>query len=339
MAASSVVLVGNDKGGTVSVLDVEGDRFRLLADNAVGIGCSTFAVDSGRDLVFVSVREPDPAIVALRLDRGNGELTEVSRRAVDNPLAYLALTGDVLLGASYHGGWGGTWLVSEDGVVGEQVSRFANRNLHSGITSPDGRHAYFASLGDDLIAQFALGADGVLTPLTPPTVPCPPGSGPRHLVVSPDGRNVYLLTEFTAHAIRFDRASDGTLSQAESVPAFDPGAGLGVSAYGRKPRDEHLIWGADLALADGGRRLVCSERTASTVAAILLDEHGRLTDGVVISPTEEQPRGLAVSPDGTRLIVVGELSGQASLYRIESGALVLLDRVATGVGPNWVRYA
>lgn len=333
-----MVLVGNDKGGTISVLDVEGDRFRLLADNAVGVGCSTFAVDAGRDLVFVTVREPEPAIVALRLDRTAGTLTEISRRVVDNPLAYLALAGNVLLGASYHGGWGGTWVVGDDGRIGERVSRFANRNLHSGVASPDGRHAYFASLGDDLIAQFALGADGTLTPLTPANVPCPAGSGPRHLVVAPDGRSVYLLTEFTARAIRFDRASDGALTEVESVPAFDPDAGLGVSAYGRKPRDEHLIWGADLALADGGRRLVCSERTASTVAAILLDAHGRLTDGVVLSPTEEQPRGLTVSPDGSRLVVVGELSGQASLYRIEAGALALLDRIATGTGPNWVRY-
>lgn len=337
MTSQHLVLVGNDKGGDLSAFRLVDDELQLLANTAVGLGCNTFAVDAERSLVYVAVKEPQPAVATLRLDRATGAMVEVSRRSVDDPLAYLALTGDVLIGASYHGGWGASWPVAE-GVVGEVASRLAYRNLHAAVADPQGRNAYFASLGDDLIAQFSIAADGQLTELTEATVACTPGSGPRHLVVSADGRSVYLLTEFTGEAIRFDRAGDGALTQAESAPAHDTDSGLGTSAYGRDPRADHLIWGADLALVEEERWLVCSERTESTIAAIALDDEGHLGERVVITPTEEQPRGLAVSPDGSRVVVVGERSGSASLYRLDDGALVQLHRVETGTGPNWVRF-
>ncbi|WP_158600416.1 lactonase family protein [Tessaracoccus antarcticus] len=337
MTTPSVVLVGNDKGGDISAFRLIDDELRLLASTQVGVGCSTFAVDVDRALVYVGVKDPHPAVVTLQLDRDTGALSELSRRDVDDPLAYLGLSGSTLLGASYHGGWGASWPVV-DGVLGDVVSRLEFRNLHAAVPGRDGRTAYFASLGEDLIAQYALHPDSSLTELPEATVACPPGSGPRHLVLTDDGRSAYLITEFTGEAIRFDRAADGSLTRAEAVAAHATDKGLGVSAYGRDPRADHLIWGADLGLADGGRWLVCSERTESTIAAVALDGNGHLTDRVVITGTEEQPRGLAVSPEGTRLVVVGERSGCASLYRLDEGALVHLHRVETGLGPDWVRF-
>ncbi|MDO5736010.1 MAG: beta-propeller fold lactonase family protein [Propionibacteriaceae bacterium] len=337
MTSEALVLIGNDKGGSISAFRLLRDELLLLASTQVGVGCNTFAVDTERSLVYAATKEPQPAVVTLRLERSTGEMSEVSRRDVDDPLAYLSLSGDVLLGASYHGGWGASWRVT-DGVVGEVVSRLHYRNLHAAVPGADGQNAYFVSLGEDLIAQFSLGADGHLTPLADATLACPPGSGPRHLVLSPDGRNAYLVTEFTGEAIRLDRGQDGSLTVAESVPAYDTARNLGVSAYGRDPRANHLIWGADLALGPDGDWLVCSERTESTIVAIPVEDNGRLGDSAVVSDTEEQPRGLAMSPDGSRLVVVGERSGSASLYRIDGGALVQVNRVETGLGPNWVRF-
>lgn len=336
MSSPVVVLVGNDKGGDLAAFRLIDDELRPLARTSVGVGCSTFAVDTDGALVYTAVKEPEPAIVTLRLDRASGGLSEVARRKVDDPLAYVALSGDVLLGASYHGGWGASWPVTDD-VPGPETARLSHRNLHAAVADPQGRNAYFASLGEDLIAQFAIGADAQLSALAEATVSCPEGSGPRHLVVSADGHSAYLLTEFTGEAIRFDRAHDGSLTQAETALAYDTTAGLGRNALGLDPRADHLIWGADLAFMHDGRWLVCSERTESTITAIELDNDGRLTDHTVVSSTEEQPRGLTVTPDGTRLIVVGERSGHASLYGLDDGHIVPLDRVETGTGPNWVR--
>lgn len=338
---SALLLIGNDKSGTISSLRLEDGRLHPVAEVEVGVGCGTFAIDHEHGLVYSATKEP--AVVTLQLDRATGALTELHRRPIDDPAAYLALATPpggtpILLVSSYHGGWGASFTLP-DGVVGSEISRFENRNVHAGITDPTGTHAYFASLGDDLIAQFEITPEGALTPLAEPTVPCPPGSGPRHLVLSADARSAYLLTEFTGEAIRFDRGADGTLTAAESTTSIDAASSLSVSAYGRKPRDEHLIWCADLALARDEEWLLTSERTESTIGAIRLNG-GRLTGELVITPTETQPRGIAVAPDGVHVIALGELSGAAALYRLDDdGRLVQLDRIETGAGPNWVRFA
>lgn len=336
----ALVLVGNADGGTLTTLKVSDEQLVHVGDYAVGEGCATFAVDKERGLVYVATKEPRPAIVTLRIDGERGQHEEVSRREVPEHVAYLDLSprGDMLIAASYHGGWGASYPVA-DGVVGEETARVEHRNMHAAVFDPAGHNAYFVSLGEDLIAQFAVTADAGLSALSEPVVKHTPGSGPRHLVFSEDGRSAYLLTEFTGEAVRFDRGESGRLTRAEEVPAFDLTRGLKPSSYGLDPLEGHLIWGADLALAGGGRWLVCSERTESTIGAIAVGADGRLSGPVVITDTETQPRGLTVSPGGEHVIVVGEKSGHASLYRIyDDGNLVPQSRIETGDNPNWVRY-
>jgi 6-phosphogluconolactonase len=339
MTTNSMVLVGNAKAGTISAFTTEGDGLKPASVSTVGPGCSTFAVDHERALVYSAVKDPEPAIVTLSLSRGTGELRETSRRSVEDPLAYIALanSGRLVLGASYHGGWGAAWPTS-GGKLSEPTSRVVHANLHAVVPTADGNHAYFVSLGDDLIAPVALVRDGFRA--LEQTIACPTGSGPRHLVMSDDESSLYLITEFTGEVIRFERnAKSGMLAQVESVPGHDPARGLGVSRYGAAPLDEHLIWGADLHLAGEGRWLLASERTESTIVTIALDDQDRLGRCVAITDTETQPRGFAVSSDGSRVVVVGERSGHATLYRVVSdGSLQAVDRVATGEGPNWVRF-
>lgn len=338
MVTSTLALVGNSKSGTISTLRATDTSLEVVCSSPVGAGCGTFAVDPSRDLVFSAVKEPEPAVVTLRLDRDTGQLAEVSRRVVDDPLAYLELTPDasVLLGASYHGGWGVTWRV--DGTaVGDEVSRVEHANLHAVIT--DGQFAYFVSLGDDLVAQHRLSPDGTLSSLEPETVPVEEGAGARHLVFGRDPSSVYLMTEFTGQAIRFHRDASGRLTVAEAVDVHDPDAGLKVSEFGADPKANHLIWGADLHVVADGEFLVCSERTISTLAAVRLDAEGRLGEVVSLNPTEKQPRGFNVTPDGRHLLVAGEASGHVSLHRVaDDGSLPVLDRVETGDGANWVRF-
>lgn len=342
MSHSTLILVGNAKAGTISVLRLAGAALTPLADNRVGAGCGTFAVDHARDLVHSAVKEPAPAIVTLRLDHATGTLTEVGRRTVPDPLAYLSLTrdGSLLLGASYHGGWGASWPVA-DGSVGEEAARVQHANIHCVVPDSAGRHAYWVSLGEDLIAQTAIADGGALTPLDPATVAAPAGSGPRHLVLAAGEESAYLVTEFSAEVIRLERnPATGTLDLAESVPIDDPDAGLAHSRFGAEPLKENLKWGADVHVAGFGAYLLATERTASTVAVVKLEPAGLLGGVVGLVPTEQQPRGFAVAPDGRHVVMAGEASGSVTLYELsEDGDLIERDRHETGAGANWVRFA
>lgn len=334
---TELVLIANAGDGTISVLALHRDpdpRLELLATSGDVPGCSTFAVDADRDLVFAAYKGEPAGVATLRLNRATGELTELARRDVEAGMNYLSLSDDrrSLLGVSYGGGVGMVWPVDGE-ALGEPHSRFTHRNLHA-IVQAEGT-VYAPALGDDLIAQFSIDASGALTPLDPPTVPAPAGSGPRHLVVR-DG-NVYVLTEFSGEVIRYTRGPDGGLVEAQGAFVVDPAAGLAPSRFGADPREEHLIWGADIHLA--GDVLLTSERMSSMLTTTQVQGDGSLGPVLGHTPTEDQPRGFATSADGVFAVAVGERSTDASLLAVEAdGALRQLGRVGIGRGANWVRF-
>ena len=337
----SLVLVANAGDSSISTFRLQHGELERIAVTDGVTGCSTFAVDSVRDLVYAAVK-PDATsdsagILTLSLDRETGALTPRSRRdLVGGGVNYIALShgGTVLLGASYGGGYGFASVV-RGGVVAEPASRVEFRNLHSVLPSADGRFAYFVSLGDDLIAQYALDDAAALAPLDPPTTAAPEGSGPRHLVLNDAQDAVYVLTEFSGEVLHYARdTSTGTLVLQGSASAVDPSAGLAHSRFGADPIAENLIWGADLHASDGV--LWASERGASTLAAVEITADGSVSDATNFTATEPQPRGFAVS--GSWLVAAGERSTEVSLYAVEGDRLELRQRAETGHGANWVRF-
>ena len=337
---TELLLIANAGDGTISTLRLHRGaeaRLEMLATSGDLPGCGTFALDRDRGLVHAAVKGDPAAIATLRLDRDSGVLTELGRRDVEASMAYLSLSADgrSLLGASYGGDFGVVWPV--DGhVLGAPHSRFTHRHVHCIIPAVVGgrERVYAVALGDDLIAQFDL-TEGRLTPLDRATVAAPAGSGPRHLVL--DGDSAYLVTEFSGEAIRYDVRADGTLHRAEAVDVVDPRAGLRHSALGADPKEEQLIWGADVHRAGG--HLVTSERSSSKLTVTRLDPRGRLGDVVGHTDTERVPRGFAVSPDARFVVAVGEESTHAQLLRLDpDGELAEVDRVPVGAGANWVRF-
>ncbi|MDZ8276601.1 beta-propeller fold lactonase family protein [Microbacterium aquimaris] len=339
--SESLVLVANARDGSLSLFGFDGTALERISVTGGLTGCSTFAVDPARDLVYAAVKGEPPGLVTLSLDRDTGHLEEVSRRDLPRGgMTYLALArdGEVLLGASYGGGYGFLSTVV-DGVVGDPVSEIEYANLHAVLPDPSGRFAYFVALGDDLVAQYAITDDPSLAPLEPATVAFPAGTGPRHLVVGAEGDAVYVLTEFSADVVRLRRDRHaGTLTYDTAVAAHDPAAGLPRGVFGEDPRVEPALWGADLHWGAGERHLWASERSTSTLTAVPVAADGSLGPATTTTPTEPQPRGFAVSADGAHLVAAGERSTTVSLYAVDGARLHLLQQVETGGGANWVRF-
>lgn len=341
----SLVLVANAGESSISTFRATEAGLERLAVTTGTTGCSNFAVDAARGLVYASVKaddeNPDAGILTLSLDPDTGELTPLTRVPLPGgAMTYLALTrdGSVLLGAAYAGGYGIVCAVDAYGVVSPPTAEIRFPRLHAVLASGDGRHAYFVSLEGDLVAQSALGEDLTLTPLDPPTAAAPAGSGPRHLAFSDDEETVYVLTEFTGEVLRYRRdPQTGALELLSSTPAHDPDEKLRHSVIDEDPRENHYVWGADIHLSDGV--VWASERTASTLAALRIGTDGSLAAPTGFVVTEDQPRGFAVSDDRTLLVAAGERSTTVSLYRIDGTDLHLQGRYETGRGANWVRFA
>ena len=87
-----------------------------------------------------------------------------------------------------------------------------------------------------------------------------------------------------------------------------------------------------------GRFLYISERTSGILAAFAVNgETGKLRY-LGSTPTESQPRGFAIAPNGRFLVACGEKSDTISVYAIDpaSGILSLLQKYPGGKGANWV---
>ena len=58
------------------------------------------------------------------------------------------------------------------------------------VVTPDQRFAYVSNYGATTVSQYAVGANGILTPLSPATVTV--GASPYGMVVNPDGTRLYV---------------------------------------------------------------------------------------------------------------------------------------------------
>lgn len=336
--ASHLVLIANAKDGTISSFGLSDGALSELACSDVGAPGLPLAVDETRDLVFAGTSNPF-GVSVLRLDRASGALTVLNRHPAKGGPAYLELSSDgrLLFSACYHQGLGEVWQVGQDGALTTVGESIHYPNLHSVQLSSDHSFAYFVSLRDDLVAQYAVGADGIMTPLDPATVSAPPGSGPRHIVLDAAQTSVYVNTEFSGEVIHYRRDPEsGRLEEASRAACIPTDRGLEHSRFGANPREESLIWGSDLRLDVSGRRLYCAERTRGTITALDVAEDGSLGAATAHSDVVTQPRFFRVLPDGN-LLVASEIDRVIALYHPdELGALSLVSTHPVGLGANWI---
>jgi 6-phosphogluconolactonase len=340
------VYVSNAEDGDIGLYTMQPDgtlapRGRFKADKPV----MPLAVSPDRRFLVAAVRSNPPRAWSYRIEPASGALEPIGTGPLAGSLPYLIFdrTGRWLLGASYGGNLVSVNPVHHDGRVQapSQVIPTA-RNAHAIVPDKTNRFVFVPHLGTDQVFQFRFDdKTGRLASNTPPLVQLAPGSGPRHLVTSPDNRFVYVLNELTATVttLALD-ANTGLLSEIGSVSALQADSKLKPGAPRPTPgRDVDTdIWASDLHVTPDGRFLYAAERTSSTIAALSVDgTSGRLTY-LGSTSTEKQPRGFAIDPSGRYMVVSGEKSDRISSYAIDaaSGALTLIGRYPTGRGSNWV---
>ena len=231
--------------------------------------------------------------------------------------------------------------IGADGRVGEpqQVIPTA-RNAHAIITDSSNRFVFVPHLGTDQVFQFLFDEKtGRLSANTPPVLQLKAGTGPRHLVISPDNKYVYLLNELTATVSTLS-LENGLLKEIDSASALPKESklrpGMPRPQQGRDVSND--IWASDIHVTPNGRFVYAAERTSSTINWFSVNlANGTLTYAGSV-PTEKQPRGFRIDPTGRFMIVSGEKSEMLSTYAIDpsSGNLRPVGRFPTGKGSNWV---
>ncbi|MEU8250268.1 beta-propeller fold lactonase family protein [Nonomuraea sp. NPDC048916] len=160
--------------------------------------------------------------------------------------------------------------------------------------SPDGRFLYVGHgmptlPGPDVIVRFAIRRDGTLRRVGRPVPTNPAGAG---MVFTPDGRFLYVATQFEAKVDGFRVGRDGDLTP---VPGSPFNAAVNAEGAAIAPDGRHLF------IAGPG-----NEHDPGAVSAYAINGDGSLTEVTGSpSPAGQGPVGIDTTPDGRRLLVAG----------------------------------
>lgn len=286
---------------------------------------SPLKVRPDQRVLYVGTRS-DNAILAFAIDSGSGELAPLGSAPAPVSPTYVACdqAQRVVFSASYGGNSLAVFPLDAQGapLAASQIEGDLPR-AHAALMDATNRWLLVPLLGVDAIRVYRLDDGGHLTPNDPAMIQVRPGSGPRHLVFSPDNRRVYGLNELDGSIDLFDfDASAGTLALKQSVSMLPHG-------FTAKP------WAAELRASPDGRFLFATERTSSVLAVFALETPSGGLSLFGHYPTETQPRGMAIDPSGRWLVAAGQLSGHLTVYALDplTGCPTARHRHATGKDP------
>ena len=199
--------------------------------------------------------------------------------------------------------------------------RQSSPHVHSVVSSPDGRYVFAQDLGADRIYAYRYNSAHPETALAAvkdqPFVDMPAGSGPRHMVFSPSGRQAYVTLEMVGEVAVLDYA-EGHLTVRQRVPLAPSGfhGSVGAAALHFSPD------GRFLSVTDRG-----TDNCLVTFAVSPADGALRQVDRQSVEGLE--PREFAFSPDGRFVLVANQRSHAIIVFRRDPATGVVGERVQT----------
>lgn len=254
-------------------------------------------------------------VYSLRIDATSGRLTvldKVSSDGQDATTMALDDRSETLLVGNHGSGDVSALPVHADGSLASVVSlakdygrgltaRQKNPSAHGVAVDATHGYVFTADFGADRIFVYRLNAaTGKLTPARSPFVQLPPGSGPRHLALSPDDRYLFADTELSGvvRSYRWEPSRE-RLHLVQTISPYPAGYA------GEKT-------GGELAISRDGRFLYFSIReTENALLVYAIDRStGTLRQIQRISARGQRPWSFAIDPSG-RWMAVANMGSQS----------------------------
>ncbi|MEH2515595.1 6-phosphogluconolactonase [Bradyrhizobium sp. AZCC 1610] len=357
-AAKTFVYVSNAQDGNIDsyIMDTSTGALTPIGKAEAAKLVMPMTVSPSKKQLYAVIRSQPTRVLTYAIDPATGALTQKASAPLPDSMPYVSTdhTGRYLFTASYGGDKLAVSPIGENGLVeAEAIQVIATgRNAHAILPDRSNKFVYATILSANQVLQFIFDSKtGKLTANEPAAVSPEAGHGPRHMTLSPDNKNLYVLNELSGHVTQYaiDTAK-GTLTLVESISSVPAEAGLVWGApqapAGAAPApaaaapkdDKPKVWAADIQTTPNGKFLYSTERTSNKIALFTVTaETGKLTY-VTNFATEAQPRGIKIDPSGQYLVASGEKSDRLSVYKIDqsTGKLGEPSRYPVGNGANWV---
>lgn len=264
---------------------------------------------------------------AFGLDAATGKLTPLNSASPVGPgPCHVAVNpaGNMITVANYGGGSTVLYKLEPDGKIGAQAafiqhgpgsSATGNRqkdpHAHCGVFDKSGNYSMTVDLGMDKVKVFKIdAAAGKVDDDAAADITLPPGSGPRHIAIAPDGKIAYVCGEIdsTVNVVELDLAGGGskTVQSLPTIPAKDPKNST-----------------AEIVLAPSGKFVYVSNRGHNSIAVFKVGDDRKLTTVGHITGDIKIPRNFNIDPTGKYMLIASQDSDKIGVWELDP---------ATGLG-------
>lgn len=335
-------------GACSSPTGQEGDELTMLigtytGEGSEGIYAFRFNQETGKATLTDSTHASNPSYVIASADgsrvyavsenndstdgvsayafaKDSGKLSFLNKVSTGMAPCHLSTNGKMLLSADYEGGTLSFIPLQKDGSLenvrkafhgvakGADTLRQATPHVHCSAFTPDGGRVIVSDFGGDRLMCIRVSDGGDSLQSVCDSVLLEPGSGPRHLVFSPDGKRLYLIGELSGKIVVFDYL-DGRLVRKQVVEADEA----------------HARGSADIHLSPDGKFLYASNRLKHDGIAIFkVDGEGLLTKAGY-QLTGKHPRNFGITPNGKYLLVACRDDNRVQVFERNSETGMLRD--------------
>jgi 6-phosphogluconolactonase len=302
----------DSKSGTLSPLGIAAETVNPA---------HLWASPNGKYLYAVSWQSPDKAdtVAAYRIDHKTGMLTLINRVSAKGDLAnqvVLDPSGTLAGTVTYASGTFTLYRVETDGRLSEPFytdqhsgtplsARQPGPKAHGIAFSKDSKFAYVAELGLDRVYSYRVdAANHTVTPLDPPFVSLPGGSGPRRLQLHPNGRFLYVNHETDSKVTVFE-LHDGNLKAMQTISTLPDGYTANNST-------------AEIQIDKEGTWLYVSNRGHDSLALYSVDPgKGTLTLVEHIPSLGRTPRNITIDPSNEYLFCANQNGENVVVFGID----------------------
>ena len=313
---------GGSEGIYAATLDTETGKLGPVKLAGKAASPSYLAMSPDGKFLYAAIEDGEGAVAAFAVGAG-AKLTALNQKpSGGSGTCHISTdaTGRTVLAANYGGGNIAGFRVKDDGSLGERSAfvqyegtgpnkeRQEKPHAHSIATDPANKLVYSCDLGTDHIWIFQFDPKtGTLTPNNPASDKVPPGAGPRHFAIHPNGRFAYVNNEMGLSVTAFTRdAANGALTAIQTLPSLPAGTPPeGVST-------------AEAFCHPTGKWLYVSNRGHNTIAVYAIAEDGKLTWIENANAQVKVPRGFAIDPSGKWLIAAGQEDNKLAVLKIDA---------------------
>lgn len=298
---------------------------------------------------YTTNEENEGAVTALSVQNGKVEVLNTVNSHGGHPThASISLDGKFLFVSNYSAfdkGRGGVAVlpILPNGHLGEMVQNIVfsegsghvkgrqdSGHAHSTTFSPDGKYLYASDLGNDKVYAFRYN----------PSKPQPleadksrdvsfkHGSGPRHMVFSPNGKQAYITAEMRSEIVTFN-VQDGHLKKVAELKLV------------HEDKTPEFKSASGIILSPNGKYVIAANRGADNKLLVFkIQQNGLLGQPQVYKANGIEPRAFSFDESGKYLYVTNVYSNIISLFRFDTknGSLKPLGDAAKISTPTDIKF-